>query len=43
MKKLNVILSILIFAISIFIYSCTASGGITISKQQNEKTVKLTK
>ena len=43
MKKLNVILSILIFAISFFICSCTASGGITISKQQNEKMIKSTK
>ncbi|HUX61033.1 MAG TPA: hypothetical protein VMV32_06960 [Ignavibacteriaceae bacterium] len=43
MKKLNVILSILIFAISIFIYSCTASGGVTISKQQNGKMINSTK
>ena len=43
MKKLNVILSIVIFAISIFISSCTASGGVTISKQQNGNMIKSAK
>jgi len=43
MKKLNAIFLILIFAVSLFVYSCSASGGISIGKQQSEKTVKLTK
>jgi hypothetical protein len=40
MKKLNAILLILIFAVSLFVCSCSASGGISVGKQQNTKTVK---
>ncbi|MCX6168458.1 MAG: hypothetical protein NTX65_03895 [Ignavibacteriales bacterium] len=43
MKKLNAISLILIFIVSLFIYSCSASGGVSVGKQQNSKTVNLTK
>ncbi len=43
MKKINAIFLILIFAISLIIYSCSASGGISVGKQQNTKTVKMSK
>ncbi len=43
MKKLSAIFFILILAVSFFVYSCSASGGISIGKQQSEKIVKLPK
>jgi len=43
MKKLNVIFLVLIFAVSLFICSCSASGGVSVGKQQNAKTVTLSK
>ncbi len=43
MKKLNAIFLILIFAASLIICSCSASGGISVGKQQNVKIVKLSK
>ncbi|MFA7229557.1 MAG: hypothetical protein WC061_11020 [Melioribacteraceae bacterium] len=43
MKKLNAIFLILIFAVSIFICSCSASGGVSVGKQQNAKTTNLNK
>ncbi|MCX6175513.1 MAG: hypothetical protein NTZ27_12240 [Ignavibacteriales bacterium] len=43
MKKLNATFLILIFAVSLFICSCSASGGVSVGKQQNAKTVTLNK
>ncbi|MFA7418088.1 MAG: hypothetical protein WCZ90_00275 [Melioribacteraceae bacterium] len=42
MKKLNVIFLILIIGASTFLCSCSASGGISVGKQQTSN-VKLTK
>lgn len=41
MKKLNALLLVLIIAASFIAYGCSASGS--IGKQQNVKTVTLTK
>ncbi len=43
MKKLNALFLILIFAVSLLVCSCSASGGITVGKQQSTKTVQLSK
>jgi len=43
MKKLNVIFVILIFAVSLLVSGCSASGKVAIDKQQNVNTVKLVK
>jgi hypothetical protein len=43
MKKLNVIFLVLAFAVSLFIYSCSASGKVSVNSQQNGKTVRLAK
>ena len=42
-KKFNAIFLILIFAVSLLAYSCSASGGISVGKQQNVKTTNLAK
>jgi hypothetical protein len=38
MKKLSTISVLLIFVISLFICSCTASGKVTVQKQQTRST-----
>jgi hypothetical protein len=43
MKKLNAIFLIVVFVVSMFICSCSASGGVSIGKQQNSNTVKSNK
>jgi hypothetical protein len=43
MKKFNAIFLIALFALSLFMCSCSASGGISVGKQQNAKTVKIVK
>jgi len=43
MKKLNVIFVIIVFAVSLLVCSCSASGKVAINKQQNENTVKMVK
>ncbi len=43
MKKLSAISLIVIFIVSLFVYSCSASGGVSVGKQQNSKTISLTK
>jgi hypothetical protein len=42
-KKLNVVFLILIFAVSLIMYSCSASAGVTVGKQQSNQTVKVIK
>ena len=42
MKKLSALFLVLIFAVSLFICSCSASGQVS-TKQQNANTVKLVK
>jgi hypothetical protein len=42
-KKLNAIFLIVLFTLSLIVCSCSASGGISVGKQQNIKTVKLAK
>jgi hypothetical protein len=42
-KKLSAIFLIVIFSVSLLICSCSASGGISVGKQQNVKTVKITR
>ncbi|MCX6175512.1 MAG: hypothetical protein NTZ27_12235 [Ignavibacteriales bacterium] len=43
MKKLSAISLVLIFAVSLFICSCSASGQVSTNKQQNAKTVSVSK
>jgi len=43
MKKLNAMFLILVFAVSLFICSCSASGGVSVGKQQNAKSVTVSK
>jgi hypothetical protein len=43
MKKLNAIFLLLIFTASILMCSCSASGGVSVGKQQNTKAVILNK
>jgi hypothetical protein len=43
MKKLNVIFLVLIFAVSLIMYSCSASGKVSVNSQHNGKTVRLAK
>jgi hypothetical protein len=39
MRKLSAIFLVVIFAMSLLICSCSASGGVSIGKQQSTKTV----
>ena len=43
MKKFNALFLILIFAVSLLIVSCSASGGVSVGKQQNAKTLNTSK
>lgn len=43
MKKLNVIFLVLVFAVSLIMYSCSASGKVSVDKQQSGKIVRLAK
>jgi len=40
-KKLNAVLLVLVFAVSLFMYSCSASGKVSVDKQQSGKVVRL--
>ncbi len=40
MKKLNAIFLVLIFAVSLFICSCSASGQVSTKQQNTVKSVK---
>jgi len=42
-KKLNAIFLVVLFTLSLIVCSCSASGGISVGKEQNVKTVKLVK
>ncbi len=39
MKKLSAVSFVLIIAISVLVSSCTASGKVTVQKQQNKSVV----
>ena len=43
MKKLNVIFLVLVFALSLVMYSCSASGGVTVGKQQSKDVIRTVK
>jgi hypothetical protein len=43
MKKLNAIVLILGFMLSLVLFSCSASGGISVGKQQSVKSVQTAK
>jgi hypothetical protein len=42
-KKLNALFLVLIFGVSLFMYSCSASGGVTVGKQQSKDVVRTIK
>jgi hypothetical protein len=42
-KKLNVIFLVLVFALSLVMYSCSASGGVTVGKQQSKDVIRTVK
>jgi hypothetical protein len=43
MKRLSAIFLVVIFTMSLLICSCSASGGISVGKQQSAQTVKPVK
>lgn len=43
MKKFNAIFLVLAFAASLFVYGCSASGKVSVDKQQSQKIIRLAK